>query len=120
MRISLPPRSYPDNRATAIVDFFKRLDEQVSAIPGVQIAGYTTIFATDRLRMDAIYHRRRPPIPKTPEETPMVHYRQISSHYFETLGIRLLKGRALNERDTRDTEPVAVVNESFARSLLSE
>ena len=55
------------------------------------------------------------PIPKALEETPVVHYRQISAHYFETLGIRLLKGRALNERDTRDTESVAVVNESFVK-----
>jgi putative ABC transport system permease protein len=117
MRISLPSRSYPDNRATAIVDFFKRLDERVRAIPGVQMAGYATNLPLTRfgwMRLTTIEGR---PIPKTPEETPAVHYRQISAHYFETLGIRLLKGRALNERDTRDTEPVAVVNESFARSF---
>ena len=117
MRISLPPRSYPDNRATAIVDFFKRLDEQVSAIPGVQMAGYTTSLPLIGFGWMQYITVEGHPIPKTHEETPTVHYRQISAHYFETLGIRLLKGRALNERDTRDTEPVAVVNESFARSF---
>jgi putative ABC transport system permease protein len=115
MRISLPPRSYPAKRAAAIVDFFKRLDERVRVIPGVQMAGYATnlpLTSFGWMRYTTIEGR---PIPKTPEETPTVHYRQISAHYFETLGIRLLKGRALNERDTRDTEPVAVVNESFVK-----
>src|SRR5262245_16427835 len=115
MRILLPSRSYPDNRATAIVDFFKRLDERVRPIPGVQMAGYATNLPLTNfgwMRYTTIEGR---PIPNTPEETPTVHYRQISAHYFETLGIRLLKGRALNERDTRDTESVAVVNESFVK-----
>jgi len=117
MRISLPPRSYPDNRATVIVDFYKQLDERVSAIPGVQMAGYTTCLPLIGFGWMQYITVEGYPLPKTPEETPSVHYRQISAHYFETLGIRLLKGRALNERDTRDTEPVAVVNESFARSF---
>jgi putative ABC transport system permease protein len=115
MRISLPPRSYPDNRATAIVDFFKRLDERVRAVPGVRMAGYTSglpLTSAGWVQYITIEGR---PIPKTIEEAPLVHYRQISAHYFETLGIRLLKGRVLNERDTRDTEPVVVVNESFVK-----
>src|SRR5262245_43112412 len=115
MRISLPSRSYPNNRATAIVDFFKGLDERVREIPGVQMAGYATSLPLTHfgwMRYTIIEGR---PIPKTPEETPTVHYRQISAHYFETLGIQMLKGRALNERDTRDTESVVVVNESFVK-----
>jgi putative ABC transport system permease protein len=115
MRISLPPRSYPDNRATAIVDFFKRLDERVRAIPGVQMAGYTTGLPLTSAGWVRYITVEGHPAPRAIDETPHVHYRQISAHYFETLGIRLLKGRALNERDTRDTESVAVVNESFVR-----
>jgi len=115
MRISLPPRSYPDKQATAIVDFFKRLDEQVSAIPGVQMVGYTTGLPLTSLGWMRYITIEGRPIPKAVEETPVVHYRQISAHYFETLGIRMVIGRALNERDTRDTEPVAVVNESFVK-----
>jgi len=35
--------------------------------------------------------------------------------YFETLRIPILSGRALNERDRRDTPRVAVINETMAR-----
>jgi putative ABC transport system permease protein len=115
MRISLPSSRYPENRPTAIVDFFKRLEERVRAIPGVQMASYTTSLPLIGFGWVQYITVEGYPLPRTPEETPLTHYRQISSHYFETLGIRLLKGRALNERDTRDTEPVAVVNESFVR-----
>jgi putative ABC transport system permease protein len=42
-------------------------------------------------------------------------YRSVSPDYFRTLGIRLLKGRYLTERDKADRPPVAVINESLAR-----
>ncbi len=113
-RISLPPMWYPPDRGTKIADFFKQLDERVRAIPGVQTAGYTSCLPLTR-RGWVQYITLEGRIHKTLEETPMIHYRQISPRYFETLGIRLLKGRALDERDTRNTEPVAVVNESFVK-----
>jgi putative ABC transport system permease protein len=117
MRILLPGRSYPPNRGTAIVDFYKRLDERVRAIPGVQMSGYTTslpLAKAEWLQYTTIIGRS---VPKTVEETPIINCRQISADYFETLGIRVVRGRALNARDTRDTAPVAVVNESFVRSF---
>jgi predicted permease len=39
----------------------------------------------------------------------------IAPHYFETLGIPLLRGRDFTERDDRSSPPVALVNETFAR-----
>jgi putative ABC transport system permease protein len=115
MRISLPPRLYPDSRATAIVDFFKQLEERVRAIPGVELAGYTTNLPLTRFGWMRYFHLEGRPLPKAPAEKPTVDYRQISAHYFDVLGIRMLKGRAFNEGDTRNTQPVVVINESFAR-----
>jgi predicted permease len=40
---------------------------------------------------------------------------RVSSHYFETVGTRLLRGRAIDERDTPASHHVAVINETFAR-----
>src|SRR5262245_65620071 len=41
--------------------------------------------------------------------------RQTSGDYFKTLAIPLIKGLHLSAGDTRDTLPVAVINESLAR-----
>ena len=39
----------------------------------------------------------------------------MSARYFETIGTRLVRGRLIDERDTRATRHVAVINEAFAR-----
>jgi predicted permease len=44
--------------------------------------------------------------------------RLVSAGYFETLGLRVLTGRTLRDTDTATSQPVAVVNETFARRYL--
>jgi len=43
----------------------------------------------------------------------------VSPGFFETLGIQLVEGRALDARDSRLSAPVVVVNETFARKYFS-
>jgi predicted permease len=40
---------------------------------------------------------------------------RVGPHYFETIGTRFLRGRAIDERDTPAARHVAVINETFAR-----
>lgn len=49
-----------------------------------------------------------------PDESMLVKRNMVSSGYFETMGVRVLRGRAFDERDTEDAEPVAMVNETMA------
>jgi len=42
-------------------------------------------------------------------------YKVVSPSYFTTLGIKLIKGRALSDRDTRNSPPVLVMNERLAK-----
>jgi predicted permease len=44
----------------------------------------------------------------------------ISPEYLETMGIRLIQGRGFDRRDGPDAEPVALINESFARIHLRD
>jgi predicted permease len=44
----------------------------------------------------------------------------VTPSYFDALGIRLRDGRAFTDGDTATTEPVAIVNESFAQQILHD
>ena len=48
-----------------------------------------------------------------------VMFNIVSPGYFETFGIRMVRGRALNEQDTARSPRVAVVNENFVRRNLA-
>jgi predicted permease len=50
-----------------------------------------------------------------PDELMLVKRNMVSAGYFETMGIRVLSGRAIDRRDTEDATPVAMVNETMAR-----
>ena len=54
-------------------------------------------------------------LPTTREEVPAVGYRLVSPGYFETMGVRRVSGRVFTDGDRAGTQPVAVVNETFAR-----
>jgi len=42
-------------------------------------------------------------------------YKVVSPSYFSTLGIPMIKGRALSDRDTRNAPPALVINERLAK-----
>jgi putative ABC transport system permease protein len=50
-------------------------------------------------------------------ENPTVLFDVIAPNYFETLGVRVITGRAFSDDDRAGTTPVVVVSESVARHL---
>jgi predicted permease len=57
--------------------------------------------------------REIPEISRAPSADPL----QVTPGYFNTLGVRLLSGRAFTEQDREGAPPVAVVNEALTRML---
>lgn len=53
------------------------------------------------------------------DENMSVQYSVVTPGYFETVGMPIVAGRALNETDRTDGPPVAVVNETFVRRYLA-
>jgi putative ABC transport system permease protein len=58
--------------------------------------------------------------PANPAERPGSSFQIVTSGYFDTLGIRMIKGRAFDEHDTETSMRVAVVNEFFVNRFLGE
>ena len=48
---------------------------------------------------------------------PVMHDFQVSAGYFDTMGTRILRGRAFAESDRAGGEPVAIVSETAARTF---
>jgi putative ABC transport system permease protein len=46
-------------------------------------------------------------------------FKMVSASYFETLGIKLKRGRILNDRDTKGAPPVTVINDTFAKKYFA-
>src|SRR5438067_2366510 len=58
--------------------------------------------------------------PRGPNDGRSAMLNRVSPGYFTTLGTRLLRGRAVDERDTPASTRVAVVNEAFVRRYLPD
>ncbi len=98
--------------------FFREALYRIRAVPGVQRVATTRQYplgelsdTTIGLRLaDGTFYR-----PGTP-----ILVDGISWDYFETMGIRLLKGRYFDERDSADAPRVAILSESLARQAFKD
>jgi putative ABC transport system permease protein len=91
--------------------FFDQLLEHVRAIPGVTQAGIVS-----RLPMQVWTHPFTivgRPAPE-PGREPQADLNEVDAQLLETLGIRLLRGRGIEERDVAAAPWVVVINKTFA------
>ncbi|HUQ53103.1 MAG TPA: ABC transporter permease [Gammaproteobacteria bacterium] len=101
--------------------FYRRVLEELRALPGVESAGYTSfaplLFKGGR---SVVFIDGRP----RPERAEMLQHtatnRSASPGYFEALGVPLVSGRFIDERDVRGSQRVVVINESLARAYWPE
>ena len=113
MRTSLPVPKYADfSRRTS---FYDQVLTRVGGLPGVVSAGYTTwVPLTNEGGASSVRLEGRPDPAPGHELIPNV--RLISFGYIRALGMRLIDGRLLDERDGTDTQPVALINQTMARN----
>ena len=100
------------DRFTQLVD---RLKETTRALPGVTAVAvaasppYSGTGGWDALpNVEGVSDAER-------ARLPWVNMEIVTSEYFETLGVQLVRGRLLAAGDRRGALPVAVVNETMAR-----
>ena len=114
LRVTLPQRSYADSNAQHA--FHTRTIEGLRALPGTRAVGGTSFLPLAGLGPATSFWRADQPQP-APNDRPVADARPVTAGYFTAMGIRLLAGRDLNDNDTDDRPPVAVINESFARQI---
>jgi predicted permease len=108
LRVALPPGRYPD--APARLAFFEELSTRAQRLPGVASTGFANGFPLLG-GWGGSLSLRTPPGTIDVVETGL---QAVSPTYFATLGIPLLRGRALSADDRQGSMPVAVISRAFA------
>jgi macrolide transport system ATP-binding/permease protein len=98
-------------------EFYKNLLDRVRGLPGVESASIcNTVPMSDMgTNQDALTIEGYQPPPGRP--APNVSYNAISTDYFKTLRIPLLRGRAFTDQDNTNNPFVAIINEAMARTF---
>jgi putative ABC transport system permease protein len=112
-RIELPWKTYSSREK--IGTFTKALLDKVSAIPGVQSAG---IGSNSPLMggWQTGFVREGVPTP-SPSNMPSADLEVITGDYFATFKVPLLRGRTFNERDTKDSPRVVIIDQAMAEQF---
>jgi putative ABC transport system permease protein len=97
-----------------IRSYYGQMLERIQATPGVTNAAAMTgvpgAWSTLGTRFNIVGQ---------PAEWRGSSFLMVTPGFFETLGIRVINGRGLNENDTANSMRVAMVNEDFVRRYLS-
>jgi predicted permease len=111
-RVDLPRGDYPDSAAS--IRFFEQLLPRLRAVPGVEAATLS----------DGLPAAGNGSIPVQIEgkaypqnsDYPLAREGIVTPGYFETFQTRLRSGREFTTADVSTSQPVAIINESFART----
>ena len=87
---------------------------RVREIPGVEAAGITDALPLGRNRT---WGARAKGVTYEQGRGPSAFPRMVSDGYIAAMGIPLVAGRDLSERDTASSEPVMLINETMARNV---
>jgi putative ABC transport system permease protein len=111
LRTTLPQPKYREPAQR--LSFYDRVIADVRALPGVDGAAYASVLPflspgnTLWFAVDGIT-----PTPDDPQDT---LFRVGTSDYLKTLGVQLVEGRLLDQRDGIDAPRAVVVNDTLAR-----
>jgi putative ABC transport system permease protein len=109
--VRLPASRYEAHARS--VAFFDALYERLRGAPGVRHVAGTTSLPFDgvdsRLNLNIEHRTEQSTFPVR------AHPRIVSTDYFQTMGIPLVRGRAFTDHDTESSGDVVVINEAAAR-----
>ena len=99
---------------------YQQLYANLTAIPGVKQVSFSvyTPMEGDNWGEGVFVDGDPPPPPGTQDHG--ASWLRISPHYLETLGIKVVEGRGIDESDTPTTRNVAVVNRFFEKKYFKD
>src|SRR5262245_50659585 len=112
MSLSLPTTKYkvPAQRA----NFYHELLQRIRALPGVQSAGATSILPLSGNNSSGSFRIEGRVVPPG-QSSPHGDRWAATTDYFSTMKIPIIRGRFFDDRDTMESQPVAIIDETMRR-----
>jgi putative ABC transport system permease protein len=112
-RVALPDANYGKPQQAA--EFYKKLIQRVSTLPGVQSAGAAWWIPLSGSEISFTFDLEEHPIPAG--QQPVAQVNVVTPDYFRTMRVPIRSGRVFTDRDDRNSPPVAIVSEGFAKQF---
>jgi predicted permease len=114
LAMDLPMPVTEFTNSTALENYLREVTQQVKSVPGVRDAAITDKPPMEGFANGAPFRiEGRNSDPASPSVSGL---KVVGPSYFDTVGMRLLKGRSLDESDVADAVPVTVINETMAKT----
>jgi putative ABC transport system permease protein len=108
--VPFPQATHGEHAKRAAV--VERVVEELRSQPGVTHAAAALPLLGGWQSSFSVEGRPEPP----PGQRPSADITRVTPDYFTAMGVRVLEGRAFEERDRADAPPVCIVDETFART----
>jgi len=117
LRINLPDEKFRDR--TTRETMLRRILAEAEQIPGVTAAALANALPLNLGRRDIAMALEGRPF-RADGTDPLADYRVVTSRYFETMGISIVRGRAFTDDDANARYTPLVISEALAREIWSD
>lgn len=110
--LPLSSKQYPT--AASMTAYLRELEQRIAAVPGVRDVAFSSALPLRGWGYGMPFHRGDRELADRAARR-SAFFKMVSPSYFRTLGITVIRGRGLTERDLKGGAPVMVVNDAFAK-----
>jgi predicted permease len=114
LAMDLPISLTEFTNSRALTNYLKEVTQKVRSVPGVREAAITNKPPMEGVGGAPFQIEGRDNLPYP--QRPVCGFKMVDPKYFDTVGMRLIKGRGLSESDVAGTAPVTVINETMAKT----
>lgn len=112
-RLGLMPQHYPD--AASMQGFLRAASERLGAMPGVQAHSFGSVLPGSQFSGDEAVIAEGMPWPD--DNATSADYGVVDAGFADTYAPRVLEGRLFDARDSAESLPVAVIDQTLAQRL---
>jgi predicted permease len=100
--------------------FYQQLHDNLAAIPGVNQVSFALYTPMEGDNWGETVYFEGKPLPPPDSDQNNSSWLRVTDGYFDSIGTKIVKGRAITAEDTASSSKVAVVNSAFARRFFKD